>query len=138
MRHKKPQIGDCFLIPLSDGRFAYGQFVFWDHGNGPLSRIFAWVTETPLPLTKVLTEKLMFPPVFIGFGSVFRDGRWRILGSLPVTEFVFPRFRSSFATRPGKYHDWKIYDGENMIAVDDLSPPNRSLEFLCGWSPQAI
>ena len=78
------------------------------------------------------------PPVFIGFGDAFTKGGWRVIGHARVDPFPVPRFRASFGLKPGTYHDWKIYDGIVVRAIGDLLPEFRSLEFLCGWSPQAI
>jgi hypothetical protein len=137
VKTKQIKVGDCYLIPLPDGRNAYGQYIFWDERYGPLSRIFAAITSEPMPLEDVPTDKLMFSPVYIGFGSVFKDHRWRV-GSLPIPKFEFPKFRFSFGLQPGEYHDWKIYDGKDIKPVGNLPPQYRALEFLCGWSPQAI
>ena len=138
MKHNQIKVGDCYVIPLTDGRHAYGQYIYWDERYGPLSRVFGCITEKPLSLQELPTDGLLFAPVFIGFGTVFKDGTWRIIGSLPVPQFEFPQFRFSFGLRAGQYHDWKIYDGEDLKPIGSLPPPYRSLEFLCGWSPQAI
>jgi hypothetical protein len=83
-------------------------------------------------------KERLFPPVYIGFGSFFKIGRWRIIGTMPVARFQFPKFRYSIGSKPGEYHDWQIYDGKNMKLIGELPPELRSLEFLGGWSPQAI
>jgi hypothetical protein len=132
------KVQDCFEIPLSDGRYAYGRYLYRDDRYGPLCEIFSTVSNTPIPLSQLDTSKRLFPPVYIGFGSFFKDRKWRVIGSVPITDFQFPHFRRSHATKPGKYDDWIVYDGEKKVMIGSLKPGMEHLEVLCGWSPQAL
>jgi len=132
------KIADCFEIPLVDGRYAYGRYLYWDENYGPLCEIFSMISNESIPVSQLDTSKRLFPPVYIGFGSFFKERKWRVIGSLPITGFQFPQFRKSFATTSGKYDDWMIYDGKKKTAIGCLKPGMEQLEFLCGWSPQLI
>jgi hypothetical protein len=91
-----------------------------------------------LCLLKLDTAERLFPRVFIGFGDFFKKKKWRVIGNTSSFELVFPLFRKSFGLKPGKYDDWKIYDGKRHLAINELKPGMEQLEFFCGWSPQAI
>ena len=82
MRKIAPKIGDCFEVPLGDGRYAYGRFVHWAEQYGPLCEIYAGISNRRLGVEDIDISKQLFPPVYIGFGSVFSHGRWRIIGRL--------------------------------------------------------
>ena len=131
-------IEDCFEIPLPDGRYSYGRYLYWDDKYGPLCEVFSTLSDEPILISKLDTSKQLFPPIFIGFGSVFKERKWRIIGSLPITSFQFPKFRKSFATRPGRYDDWIIYDCKTKTMLGCLKPGMERLEFLCAWSPQLL
>ena len=134
----KKKVGACFLIPLNDGRYAYCQYVHWHEQMGPLFKIFDLITTTPVEIESLDGKKALFPPVFIGLGSAIKSGRWKQFGLLGIEDFSFPKFRQTFGTKPGEYHDWKLWDGKNYEAVGDLPEAARNLEILCGWSPQLL
>jgi hypothetical protein len=131
-------VGDCFEIPLSNGRYAYGRYLYWDDNYGPLCEIFSRISDVPIEVSKLDSSRRLFPPVYIGFGSVLSEGKWRVIGSLPIANFEFPHFRKSFGTKPGRYDDWIIYDGTKKTVVGFLEPEMADLEFLCGWSPKLL
>jgi hypothetical protein len=41
-------------------------------------------------------------------------------------------------TKPGVYHDWRIWDGTHRKAIGDLPAPLRSLELECVWGDEAL
>jgi hypothetical protein len=131
-------IGDCFEIPLSDGRYAYGRYLYWDDNYGPLCEVFSMISNKSISLSQLDTSKRLFPPVFIGFGSIFKERKWRIIGSLPITSFQFPIFRKSFSAEPGKHGNWLVYDGTKKTMIGWLKAGMERLECLCGWSPQLL
>ena len=140
-----PKIGDCFEILLPDGRRAYGRYVFWDgppnrpaSGLGSLVQIYDVITYEEVSLGRLRSADFLFPPVFTGLKAAIRSGIWRIVGHLPVEGFIFPQFRSTFGTKPGVYHDWKIWDGEKEIFIGDLPPELRSLEAKAVWGCQLL
>ncbi len=139
------KLGDCFEIPLSNGEFAYGQYIYLDDrtmGLGTLVQIFNFLSDRRLDLEQfkatLTSTRFMFPPVFVGLLPAIRSGRWRIVGNLPVSNFIFPKFRSTLGTRPGIYHDWKIWDGANTVAVGDLPVAYRSLELKMVWGAEGL
>lgn len=134
------KIGDCFDVPLPDGRRAYGQYLFWDgppdrpaSGLGCLVQIFDVISQDHVSLEKLRSAGILFPPVFTGLKAAIKSGDWRIVGHMPVEGFVFPEFRSTFGTKPGVYHDWKIWDGEKETFVGDLQTEHRALEGKVVW-----
>ncbi|MCL4517012.1 MAG: immunity 26/phosphotriesterase HocA family protein [Firmicutes bacterium] len=142
MKRTNLKVGDVFVIPLPDGRKAYGQFVFWDdrkpYGLGFLVQIFDLITEVEVPVEQLRSTRPLFPPVFVGLRASIRSGRWRVVGRLPVEGFVFPKFRWTNGGKPGIYHDWKIWDGEQVVFVGDLPPEYRSLELFCVWGDELL
>jgi len=143
MSRKRVKVGDIFEIPLSDGRIAYGQYVFFDTENGPLIRVFDLITEKKLQSEQLL-EALkdaapLFPPVFTGLFAAVRTGLWNVIGHTAVEEFVYPGFVSVMheGYRPVSF--WYIWDGEKWIQVGSKLPDQyKSLEFLAGWSPHDV
>ena len=140
------KIGDCFEIPLVDGRYAYGQYIFLDDrqptGLGTLVQIFDVLSDRPLEhaeLRRLVEHKrLMFPPVFIGLIPAIRTGRWKIIMHSSPSKFTFPKFRSTLGTKPGIYHDWKIWDGKETVFVGKLPPEYRSLELKMVWGAEGL
>lgn len=139
----KLKVGDCFVIPLPDGRNAYGQLVYWHTGPGgygTLVRVFDLFTEDVVPVEQLRDARQLFPPVFTAAQGAVNEERWRVIGSLPVEGFVFPKFRylRTLNKRPGVYHDWWVWDGLQDIYVGDLTPEYRSLEYPVIWSVDNI
>jgi hypothetical protein len=63
----KIEIGDYFLIPLPNGRWAYCQYVQQSDELGYLVRVFDRMTTEPLNSIQELEGAgLLFPPVFVG------------------------------------------------------------------------
>jgi hypothetical protein len=141
---KKPniKIGDCFSIPLPDGRKAFGQFVFLDerkpYGCGALIRVFDLITRDDVQVEQLKAAGLLFPPVFVGLYASIRSGRWKVIGSFSVENFQFPQFRCSNGYKPGKYHDWRIFDGEKKMLIGELPQEYRSLEMLGVWGDELL
>jgi len=105
--HSQPTVGDILQIPLSNGKIAYGRYVYWDgrkpSGMGSLVEIYDFFSAEPVEsgLIDTLSSKpLLFPPVFVGLGAAIKSGRWSIVGHIPVFDFTFPEFRSTFGTGP--------------------------------------
>ncbi len=128
--------GDCFEVPLPDGKRGYGQYLLHDRGKGKrpgqgtLVRIFDIISETEVPLERLARAGELFPPVFVTLDAALKTGGWRIVGRLPVGDFKFPKFRSlrSHGWEPGKHHDWVIWDEDGPRYVGDLTPEYRDLE----------
>jgi hypothetical protein len=141
MKRQTLTIGDCLLIPLPDGRFAYGQYVFQESGvvgHGILVKIFDLITDEVVPVERLQSVGELFPPVFVGLNVPLRSGRWKKIGNLPVKNFKYPKFKYTLGTKPGKYNDWSIWDGEKHTFVGTLKPEQRYLEYLCVWGDELI
>ena len=120
-----PKIGDCLVIPLPDGRKAYGHYLYWDGQNpaglGCLVQIFDVFTQDDMPVEQLVGARPLFPPVFTGLKGALKKRRWRIIGQLSLKRFVFPRFRYSHNTTAGTYHNWIIWDGvKNTPIAENL------------------
>ncbi len=135
----KIEEGDCFRIPLRDGRWAYCQFVSKNPQLGYLVRILDRITQEPLESTTGIEGAgPLFPPVFVGLLASVGSGRWVRIGKLPVTDFTFPQFRQTMGTKPGTYHDWRIWDGKNTVSVGNLPEHMRSLELKQVWGDEGL
>jgi hypothetical protein len=135
----KTEVGDCFRIPLPDGRWAYCQYVQQSDELGYLVRVFDRITAEPLSSIEDLEEaELLFPPVFVGLRASVRNGRWQKIGVMSVNSFQFPKFRFTMGTKPGTYHDWRIWDGRSTANIGDLPEHMRSLELKQVWGDEGL
>ncbi len=132
------RVGDCYLIHLPSGRKAYAQYVHRHPEYGPMVRVFDIVTDREVGLEELASAGELFPPVFVALERALRDGAWERIGSLPVTDFVFPKFRRALVNGPGVYHNWRIWDGEKDTYVGDLPPEYRGLEMLSIWGYEIL
>lgn len=134
-------IGDCFAIPLPDGRYAYGQYVFFHtepDGYGYLIRVFKIISTVIIDVTDIQGAELLFPPVFVGLPAAIRKNRWRMIGLLPIENFSFPLFRATNGYGAGTFHDWRIWDGQKYRFIGDLPDELHSLEVLAIWGAELL
>lgn len=135
----KVQIGDVFEIPLSDGRKAFGQYVYRDEQKGPIVRIFDVVVENDMELDICSLENagLLFPPVITGVFAAVRTGLWQKVGNLPSDDFQYQNFISRVYDPNGTLRGpWFLWNGEHSRELGyDLPPEYRNLEFLIVWNP---
>ena len=122
------KLGDYFQIPLPDGRFAYCQHVNWNEQMGFLVHVFDRISDHPLKVDEFSGSMPLFPPVFVGLRAAVNSGRWKRIGNQPVTDFKFPMFRATSATKPGKYENWWLFDGLKQRFIGTLPPDLRTLE----------
>lgn len=133
------KIGDCFCIPLPNGKWAYCQYVYRLEKFGALVQIFDRITEEALDSAATIEGAgCVLPPVFVFLQDATRRGGWRRIGNLPVNAFEFPLFRLTMGTKPGVYKDWRIWDGRETTYIGELPESMRSLELRCIWSSDAI
>ena len=126
------QIGEVYEIPLVDGRHAYCQYVLYNRELGYMVRVFSLLAAQPIGTLETLRgSPLMFPPVFVALKAIVRADRWKRVGTLPVEDFSFPKFRFTMGTKPGVYHDWSIWDGANTRKIGDLPESQRTLQLKC-------
>src|SRR2546430_8089315 len=76
----------------------------------------------------------MFPPVLVGLNPPIREGRWQIVGNVPIKDFQFPQFRCTSSSGAGVFNNWYIWDGEQERFIGNLPEELRELEMRCVWS----
>lgn len=140
MKAVQVKIGDCVVIPLPDGRYAYGQYVHYDRVSqyGYMVRVFDLITEEIVSIARLQSRKILFPPVFVALEGALKTGRWRVIGSLPVEEFTYPQFRVCPARTPGIYHDWELWDGKYRVFLGKLPEKFRDLECVGIWGAEIL
>jgi len=143
MGKQRVRVGDVFQIPLSDGRMAYGQYVFRDKRNGPIIRVFDFITEDEMEFNEIrerlANAKLLFPPVITGVFAAVRTGLWKVIGRMPVDDFEYPNFVSVFHEGYKPLGYWFLITKENDIRIGRHLPEKyKNLEFLAVWSPYDI
>jgi hypothetical protein len=132
------KVGDCFEIPLPDGRLAYCQYIHWNDKLGYLIRVFDRISGEPLSVESLRGCKELFPPVFVGLQASVASGRWKRIGSLEVDSFRFPTFRCTSATKPGVYENWWLWEGGDQRFIGKLPPELRSLEIELVWGDELL
>jgi hypothetical protein len=125
-------VGDVIEIPLSNGRFVYAQYVgLWPQGAGPLIRIFSPIRPHPVDsVSQIDTRTELIPPVFIGLNPPIRSKQWKVIGTLPVEDFVCPTFRDTSDLTEGRKLDWKLLhpDGTSEF-IGELPESKRHLGY---------
>lgn len=137
-RQTRLKIGDVVEIPLSDGRKAYGQYVFHDKKNGALLQVFDAITNLSLPVEEVIASGPMFPPIFTPISGWVQDGIWAVVGHSPLKDFRFPKFRGGLENREGRITCWWIYDGEKSYKIGKLPPEYQNLEYHVIWPVKEV
>jgi hypothetical protein len=132
------KVGDYFEIPLPDGRFAYCQHVNWNDQMGFLVQVFDRISDRSLRMEDLAGAKPMFPPVFVGLRAAVSSGRWKRIGNRSVTDFKFPLFRATSATKPGKYDNWRLFDGQSQRFIGTLPAEMRDLEVEVAWGYEML
>jgi len=133
------RIGDVFEIPLSDGRRAYGQYVFKDK-MGPLIQIFDLISENRIDIDSIKRAQPLFPPVITGLRAAIRTRMWTIIGRFAVEGFKYPGFIGAlYDEKTGEARMWYFWNGEKDIQIGEKLPEEyKSLEYLVVWSPYDV
>jgi hypothetical protein len=131
-------LGDFFQIPLPDGRYAYCQHVNWNDQIGFLVQVLDRISDHPLKIGELEGAQPLFPPVFVGLRAAVNSGRWKRIGNKPVTDFKFPLFRATSATKPGKYDNWWLFDGSTQRFIGELPAELRTLEVEVAWGYEML
>ncbi len=133
---RKPKIGDIFEIPLSDGRKAYGQLLNLSK-MGPIIQVFDLISDGSPTLEEIVDSKLLFPPVITGLFAAIRDKMWKVIGNIPVPNFVQPNFVTArYDEQTGEVRRWSLWDGEKFTGIGpELPLEYKDYEFLVVWTP---
>jgi hypothetical protein len=133
-------IGSIFEIPLSDRRFAYGQYVFKDTKMGPIVKIFDLISDTQIQFEQFDVVKPLFPPIITGLFAAIRSGMWKVIGKKAVEGFVYPNFISTFFNeKNGEAGVWFLWDGSKSVRLGTQLPEKyKNLEYLMVWNPPDV
>jgi hypothetical protein len=136
---KNIKIGDVFLIPLSNGRNGYGQYVGKDR-MGPLVRIFDLISEGDIDLDELKSKGFMFAPVITGLFAAIKSGQWELIGTLPIKDFECPHFISArYNNKTKKTGMWYLWDGTKSSPIGKTLPEDYTyLEQLIVWEPNNL
>ncbi|MFZ0956972.1 MAG: Imm26 family immunity protein [Candidatus Sulfotelmatobacter sp.] len=133
------KLGDCYAVLLPDERYAYCQYVQWNEQMGYLIRVYDRITAVSLSsVAELASAGNLFPPVFVGLRASVKSGRWKHIGNLPVSNFHFPTFRATGATKPGIYESWWLWDGEKEWFIGRLPKKLHSLEQRVVWGDELL
>ncbi len=140
MPRKRPRIGDIIEIPLSHGRKAYAQYVFYDKRMGPLIQVFDLIADADIEIYQLRNAGPLFPPVITGLFAAVRQGMWKVVGRMRVDDFHYPGFVSTvYDAKTGKTGTWFLWDGERYHQLGaELPNEYQGLEFLVVWDPHDI
>jgi hypothetical protein len=136
---KTIKVGDVFKILLSDGRKAYGQYVFKDK-MGPMVQIFDLVSQREIEVQQLADANLMFPPIITGLFAAVKAGIWKIVGHLPVKDFKYPNFISAmYYGQRNQVGTWYLWNGDESIPIGRKLPEEyKRLEQLVVWDPSDV
>lgn len=117
----KPIIGDVYCISLSNGKYAYAQFLKLD-SHGDLLRISNRISSTPRKLQDIGDfSELRFSPVYVhDLISPLSSGEWTRIGNLPVIGYEPPPFKFSFSYSDPKddFNFISIWNGKERVPID--------------------
>jgi hypothetical protein len=130
------KIGDVFEIPLSNAKFAYGQYVYKDSKFGPLIQVFDLITSD-FKLEQLISSNPLFPPIITGVHAAVKSGLWRVVGHLTIARFNYPGFiYAKYDQKSGQALHWSYWDGKKITRLGtSLLDEYKKLEYLVVWSP---
>jgi hypothetical protein len=135
------KVGDVFEIPLSDGRKAFGQYVYKSK-LGSIIKIFDCIIgkEKHVNLCDIANTDSLFPPVITGLFAAIRTGLWQKIGKLPVGDYSATQFISSWWDgKTGEVYHWSLWDGSKFIRLGKILPEEyKNLEYCVVWNPSDI
>lgn len=125
MKKARLKLGDIFEIPLSGNRKTYGQYIFMDKRYGPLVRIFNYIVKlSDVPkIEKIIQAPLLFPPIIMGIHATIREGIWKVVGNIKMTDFTYPGFlHPNWDPTTGHASRWSLWNGETTIDLGEKVP----------------
>jgi len=71
---------------------------------------------------------------------IFKSGNWKVIGSLPLINFSYPKFISTYIDYQTKEHgSWYLIDEESDLKLGNELPSHyHNLEFKTYWPPEFI
>jgi hypothetical protein len=130
------KIGDILAMPLSNGRFAFGQYLYYDNKYGPLTSILDLISETTDVIDLLKDAKPLFPPIITGINAAVRTKMWKVIGNIEIKKFIYPGFISAnYNEKTGVVGSWFLWNGERSIYLGSILPDKyKRLEYLVVWS----
>ena|SRR5271157_2028440 len=134
------KVGGVFEMPLSNGKRAYGQYVFRDKKMGPLIQVFNLITEEQVDVSRLVNAGPLFPPIFTGLFAAINKGLWKPIGRMPDEKFVYPNFvNSHYDEKTGRAYMWFLWDGNRFLKIGPELPDKfKKLEYLVIWNPSNV
>jgi hypothetical protein len=140
----KPRTGDIFEVPTEAG-LAYVQYTHEHPDQGTLIRVLPGIFPKRTDDVCALAERdsvfVSFCPIDIGV-----EQGWVPVGNCPVPKSArpFPLFRYGITSPvPGKVGVWKVavwklWDGDKLERIGDLTPEQRKLPIYGIFAPSMI
>lgn len=103
-------------------------------------RVFRRIESEPGRPWEQDVAPYMFGPVITGLLAAVRTGMWRVVGHIPIRDWVYVPFVSAtWDTRTGLANRWYLWNGEEYQELGSRLPDHlKSLEFLVVWDPHDI
>lgn len=114
LRPQMPKVGDILQIPLSDGRFAYAQYVHFDPDRGALVQVLKPVQALPISGDDLDIDSHLIPPLICGINHAIREGTWQVVGHRDVKRFIYPLFKYGVPNKQGLVELWWVWDGKKL------------------------
>jgi hypothetical protein len=133
-------VGGVFDIPLSDGRKAYGHYLFSNPHMGTLIRVLTPISRNPVSVHDLDINTELFPPIFVNLKGAIREGIWHVVGHRPVEAFAFPIFVAPYIVGSIENIDhWSLWDGQSYTRLGRYLPKEYyDKEIYIIWSPLDI
>ncbi len=133
------KIGNIFEIPLSKGRFAYGQYVYKDR-MGPIIQVFNIISKKRMQIDQLGQLNPLFPPIITALFAAINKGIWTVIGKKVIDNFTYPNFVSAYYDEyTGKANKWFIWNGDKFINIGtNLTDEYKKLEYLIAWNPKDV
>jgi hypothetical protein len=76
----------------------------------------------------------------VGLFAAIRTGLWRVIGNIPPSDFVYPKFLSFWSdVEPGRAKMWFLWDGSQYTKIGkELPEEYRNLELTAAWAPKDL
>jgi hypothetical protein len=142
MSRPRLRVGSILEIPLSDGRKAYGRYLHFDPKKGQILQVYDVISmgDQEVDLNTLKSARDLFPPIFVGISAAVRAGIWRIIGYLPVENFVYPGFLAAhWSGNPPVVYRWFFWDGMKSIPLGAKLPDKyKKHEYVGGYAAQDV